>query len=347
MQEVMKIRKAVNIKEVARHANVSQACVSKYLNKRPYVSKQTANKIQDAIDALNYSPSEIARSLVKRKTNNIGLLILDIKNPYQTEVIRGIENYKNAKNLDYNLLLIDMLQNEKSGDKYIDSFIQNRVNGILTTSDRISKESLKNLKALGIPIIFIGRFLSFADVEVDYVTSNNDKGSYIMTNYLLGLGHRKITFITPQVDSTVISLRIRGYKNAIKDFRDEEVGEDIFYGEDFTFNSGFKAAEKIFSKTERPTAIFCINDYSAYGVIDYCLSKGIKIPYDISIAGFDDIQFSSLGLINLTTVRQPIEEIGRLAAEALSKKLETGDNKRIKIVLEPELVIRNSTRGLI
>jgi LacI family transcriptional regulator len=139
----LKIKKTVNIKEVARYANVSQACVSKYLNKRPYVSEQTGKKIQDAINILKYSPREIARSLVKRKTNNIGLLILDIKNPYQTEVIRGIENYKNEKNLDYNLLLIDMLQTEKSGDKYIDSFIQNRVNGILTTSDKISRESLK------------------------------------------------------------------------------------------------------------------------------------------------------------------------------------------------------------
>lgn len=329
---------------MARHANVSQACVSKYLNKRPYVSQQTAKKIQDSINALNYSPSEIARSLVKRKTNNIGLLILDIKNPYQTEVIRGIENYKNAKNLDYNLLLIDMLQTEKSGDKYIDSFIQNRVNGILTTSDRISRESLKNLKILGIPIIFIERFLKFADIEVDYITSDNTKGSYLMTNYLLGLGHRKIAFLTPQIDSTVISMRIQGYKNAIKDFNDPAVAEEIIYGDDFSFNSGFKAAEKIFSKDSKPTAIFCINDYSAYGVIDYCMSKGIKIPGEVSIAGFDDIQFSSLGLISLTTIRQPIKEIGRLAAETLFKKLETGDKKRIKRVLAPELVIRNSTR---
>lgn len=240
-----------------------------------------------------------------------------------------------------------MLQTEKSGDKYIDSFIQNRVNGILTTSDRISRESLKNLKMLGIPIIFIGRFLKFTDIEVDYITSDNDKGAYTMTNYLLGLGHRKITFITPQVDSTVISLRTKGYKDAIKDFGDPSVVEDIYYGEDFTFISGFKAAEKIFSRDVKPTAIFCINDYSAYGVIDYCISKGIRIPDDISVAGFDDIEFSSLGLISLTTVRQPIEEIGRLAAESLFKKLETGDSRRIKIVISPEIVVRNSTRKVV
>jgi len=168
-----------------------------------------------------------------------------------------------------------------------------------------------------------------------------------MTNYLLDLGHRKITFLTPRMDSSVISLRIKGYIDAIKDFNAGDVLEDIFYGDDFTFGSGFKAAEKIFSRADKPTAIFCINDYSAYGVIDYCISKGVGIPEKVSIAGYDDIQFSSLGLINLTTIRQPIEEIGRLAAEALFKKLETGDKKRIKIVLDPELVIRNSTMRIL
>lgn len=343
----LKIKKSVNIREVAKFANVSQACVSKYLNKKPYVSKKTAQKIKSAIDTLNYSPSAIARSLVKKQTNNIGLLVLDIKNPYQTEVIRGIENYRNANNLNYNLLLIDMLENEKSGDNYIDSFIQNRVKGIITTSDMISEGCLKNLKNLGIPIIFIGRFLKFPDIKVDYISCNNDKGSCIMTNYLLSLGHRKIAYLTPQTGSTVVLSRIQGYKNAIKNSGDPKVTEDIFYIEDFTFNAGFKAAEKIFSMPEKPTAIFCINDYSAYGVIDYCISKGIKIPEEISIAGFDDIQFSSLGLINLTTIRQPIEKLGKLAIEALFKKFEDGIDKEIKIVLDPELVIRNSTQRII
>ncbi|MES0342110.1 MAG: LacI family DNA-binding transcriptional regulator [Candidatus Humimicrobiaceae bacterium] len=335
-----------SIKDVAKLAGVSQACVSKFLNNKPYVSKKTKEKIQKAIDELNYRPSAIARSLVTKKSKNIGIIVLDITNPYQTETIRGIEEYKTIHNLDYNILLIDMATKEGSGDKYIDVLLENRVAGIATTSDKISPQYVRFLNKISIPTIFIGRVVDVPEIEIDFVTVDNEKGAYGMTNYLLGLGHRKIFYFTGPLDTNVTSQRLKGYKKALREFEGGRLKPEVIDSGDFTYEAGYKTAEQIFSSTNRPSAIFCANDYSAFGVIDYCYKHGVKIPDDVSVAGFDDVAFSSFGFISLTTVRQPIKKLGILAAESLFKKIIDGTEEPIQIVLKPEIVIRRSTKTL-
>ncbi len=322
------------------------ACVSKYLNNKPYVSKKTKKKIQKAIEELNYRPSAIARSLVSKKTKNIGVIVLDITNPYQTEIIKGIEEYKTMHNLDYNILLIDMSTKEGLGDKYFDVLLENRVAGIATTSDKISPKYVKFLTKINTPTIFIGRLVDVPDIEIDYVTLDNKKGAKDMTNYLLKMGHRKIFYFTGPLDTNVTTERLKGYEEAISEFEGKKIKPWISDSGDFTCEAGYKIAEKVFSINERPSAIFCANDYSAFGVIDYCYKHNIKIPEDISIAGFDDVAFSSLGFISLTTVRQPIKKIGIISAESLFKKIKDNTIEPIQIVVEPEIVIRRSTRAV-
>ena len=322
------------------------ACVSKYLNNKPYVSKKTKEKIQKAIEELHYRPSAIARSMVLKKTNKIGVIVLDIRNPYQTETIRSIEEYRTIHNLNYNIILIDMGTKEDSGDKYIDELIENRVAGIATTSDKISSECVKFLKKIKIPTIFIGRVVDIPDLELDYVTVDNMKGAYDMTIYLLELGHRKIFYFTGPLDTNVTSARLKGYEKALKEFSGGKLKPWVIKSGDFTYEAGYKTAENIFSFGNRPSAIFCANDYSAFGMIDYCYKHKIKIPEDISIAGFDDIAFSSFGFISLTTVRQPIKKQGIIAAESLFKKIENNSIEPIQIVLKPEIVVRRSTRAI-
>lgn len=319
------------------------ACVSKYLNNKPYVSKKTKKKIQKAIEELNYRPSAIARSLVSKKTKNIGVIVLDITNPYQTEIIRGIEEYKTMHNLDYNILLIDMDTKEGLGDKYFDVLLENRVAGIATTSDKISPKYVKFLTKINTPTVFIGRVVDVSDIEVNYVILDNKKGAKDMTNYLLELGHRKIFYFTGPLDTNVTNERLKGHEEAISEFEGEKLNPRIIDSGDFTYEAGYKTAEKVFSSNERPSAIFCANDYSAFGVIDYCYKHNIKIPEDISIAGFDDLAFSSLGFISLTTVRQPIKKMGIISAESLFKKIKKNTIEPIQIVVEPEIVIRRST----
>lgn len=337
---------SANIKDVARIAGVSQACVSKYLNNKPYVSEKTCRKIKNAIEKISFTPSAIARSLVLQKTKNIGLIVLDITNPYQTEIIRGIEDYKSKQNLDYNVLLIDMLYSDHLGDKHINGLIENRVSGILTTSDRFSSGIIKYLGNIKLPIVFIGRYIGLSDVKSNYVIIDNLKGAYMMTEFLIGLGHRKIFYLTAQMDSASINDRLLGYKTAMEHYKIENLQETITYLEDFTFNAGYKAAKKIFSSKDLPTAIFCANDYSAFGVFEYCYKHKIKIPEDISVAGFDDIKFSSLDFINLTSIRIPTTRLGHIAAKIVFDQINNENEELIHVVLEPELIIRNSTRSI-
>ena len=304
---------------------------------------KTRQKIQEAIEELHYRPSAIARSLVNKKTNNIGIIVLDITNPYQTETIRGIEEYKLENNLEYNVILIDMGSKEGLGDKYIDVLLENRVTGILTTSDKISPEYVKFLKILNIPTIFIGRYVNVPGLDVEFVTIDNRKGAYDMTNHLLGLGHRNIRYFTGPLDTIVTTSRLDGFKKAIRDHDGEEIVSKVIDSGDFTYEAGFETAEKLFSSGDKPTAIFCANDYSAFGVIDYCYRKGIRIPQDISIAGFDDVAFSSFRFISLTSVKQPIKKLGVIAAEALFRKINENDNNLFQKIIKPEIVIRKST----
>ena len=327
-------------------AGVSQACVSKYLNNKPYVSEKTKKRIQKAIEKLNYRPNAIARSLVSRKTNKIGVIVLDITNPYQTEIIRGIEECKILHNLDYNIILIDMNNKEELGDKYINTLLENRVAGIATTSDKISPECVRFLKKIKLPTMFIGRHIEVPDIVIDYVIVNNLKGAYDMTKYLLELGHRKIAYLTGPLDTNVTYDRLHGYKKALKKFGIKNIMENVINSSDFTFESGYNAAKEIFSSKDWPTAIFCANDFSAFGVMDYCYKHNIKIPGDVSIAGFDDVNFSSLSFVNLTTVKQPIKKMAKIAAEALFEKIKTKDSMPVQIIIKPEIMIRKSTRAI-
>jgi len=268
---------------------------------------------------------------------------MDITNPYQTETIRGIEEYKSENNLEYNVILIDMGSKEGLGDKYIDVLLENRVTGILSTSDRISPEYVRFLQNIKIPTIFIGRYVNAPGVEVEFVTIDNKKGAYDMTNHILGLGHRNISYFTGPLDSIVTAERLEGFKKALRDHGGGKVIGRVIDSGDFTYEAGYETANKLFSSGYKPTAIFCSNDYSAFGVVDYCYKKGIRIPEDISIAGFDDVAFSSFGFINLTTVKQPIKKLGVLAAEALFKKIIGNDNTPIQKIIKPEIVVRKST----
>lgn len=324
-------------------SGVSQACVSKYLNDKPYVSKKTRIKIEKIIKKLNYKRSAIARSLVVKKTNCIGLLIRDITNPFYANIIKGMEEYIFKGNYNYSLILSDMIEPEKSSDSYIDTFLERRVDAIATTTDNLKISYLKLLENFNIPIIFVGRYIENPAIHINYITIDNFRGSYLITDHLIKLGHKNIAHFSVNIGSAVVKNRLIGYKTALNDNDIEIKDENIIFLNSLNAKSGYEAAKKLLSKKNRPSAIFCISDYTAYGVIDYCLKTNIKVPEDVSIAGFDDIGFSSLDFINLTTVRQPIKEIGMIATEILLNKIELGEGDEIHKIIEPELIIRKST----
>ena len=282
----------------------------------------------------------------KIKIYCIGLIIREIVNPFYAGIVRGMEEYLNKNNLNYSLVLSDMIQKEESSEKYIDTFLERRVDGIATTSDKISLDYLKYLKKINLPIVFIGRYIDSPGIDVNYITIDDYKGAYLISEYLIKLGHKNIACVTASINAKNVLNRLAGYKSALKKYGMKICRENIVSGDELSTESGFEAAKKLLSYKNKPTAIFCSNDFSAFGVIDYCIKRGIKVPEDVSIAGFDDVSFSSLDFVSLTTVKQPINKMGKIAAEVLINKIETKSKETVKMVIKPETTIRKSTRAL-
>ncbi len=339
--------KTVNIYDVAKRARVSISCVSKYINRKPYVGKETAKKIEEAIIKLNYKPSAIARSLTFKKTRNIGVLIRDISNPFYSGIVKGIEDYIRNSDLNYNLLSVDLDNNDVDADKKIENFVENRVSGIITTTDKISLKMVKYLEEINLPIVLVSRYINNSNYKLDFIIVDNFKGAYMITDYLIKCRHKDFGFISGNLDTQTLVDRKEGFRKALKDSgMDIDPGKEIIL-HDYNIREGFKSAEILFSLKKIPTVVFCINDFMAVGFMDYCFKNNINIPEDISITGFDNIRFGSLDILGLTTVRQPIKLMGNKAAEILFKKMYSKDVEVSSITFEPELVIRRSVKCMV
>ncbi|HPO82824.1 MAG TPA: substrate-binding domain-containing protein, partial [bacterium] len=242
-----------------------------------------------------------------------------------------------ASKSGYTVLLGNTSESEEKETNYLDFFSRGPVDGIIISASRVSNEHIIMLAEEGLPIVVINRILEHP--KISYVSTDMEKGGYLATMHLLRLGHSKIAFINGPKHSEVSQRRLEGYKKALK-----EAGID--YNSDLiSFNvpvseSGYKEAIKLLCTGEAPTAIFTYNDVMAFGVIKAAKELGIKIPEELSVVGFDDIFFSSFTDPPLTTIKQFKEELGRMAVELLFKLME---GERESLLIEPELIIRNTT----
>ena len=333
----------ININDVAKKAGVSKGTVSRFLNDKPYVKKETRESIIKAIKELNYFPSNIAVSLKKKRTHMVGLIVEDIANPVAAEFSKIIADYLN--DIGYKLILMNRRLNETI-DTYIDSLLESRVDGIISTTTNISIGHLKLLNKINFPFVFLGSALSNSGLSL--VINDDYKGAYLITEYLINLGHTKIAHITGgQVGGEVTVNRHNGYLNALKKYNIKMESKYVLEG-DYTTYGGFNATSRFIALKERPTAIFCANDYAAYGAIDAILNNGLKVPEDISVAGYDNIIISSNKLINLTTIELPKFEMAKKAVEILILKINNKDNGEVfRSVYDPKLILRKSTKKII
>lgn len=337
-------KKNVNIYDIAKKADVSIATISNYLNNKGYLSEKTAKRIGKIIKDINYIPSEIARSLTIKSTKNIGVLIRDITNPYHSDIVRGIRDYIGQQNLGYQMSLVDLNSKDKDSDEYINQFLKNRVAGIITTTDKISLKNINHLKKINVPIIFVSRYIDNPSLNLDFIILDNFKGAYMITDYMIKCGHKNIGIISCHFDTKTLIDRENGFKQALRDSNIDFNDELKITINDRTIEEGNRAAKIVSSLKNRPTAVFCINDFVAIGFIDWCFKNNLNVPKDISVTGFDDIKLSSLKLIGLTSIKVPIEFMARKAAEILFKKITSTDKEIYNIIIEPELVIRKSVK---
>ncbi|WP_129408012.1 LacI family DNA-binding transcriptional regulator [Marinitoga lauensis] len=324
----------ISIKDVAKEAGVSISTVSRVINNSAYVKEELRIRVEKAIKKLNYNPSTIAQSLRRGKTKTIGFVIPDITNPFFPNIVKGVEDY--LKKEGYTLLLSNSDQDLDMETKIINTFISKHIDGIIFTGTGLYNPALEKLIEKGIKIVFLDRILE--GVNASYVICDNQIGIYELLSYLYNRGNRSYYFVNG--GKNTFSAKIR-YEAFVKFMKEKNIKNYNHLYKEFSYEAGYSFGKKI---KKLPDVIIGGNDLIAYGIIDSLQERGIKIPENVSVTGFDDILFSKHYKPSLTTVRQPIYEMGYKAAELILKIID-GKQKQIKgIVLKPQLIIRNSTK---
>jgi DNA-binding LacI/PurR family transcriptional regulator len=329
--------KRASIKDIARIANVSHSTVSRALRSSTLVNFETAEKIRRIAAENGFRASAVARSLATSRTHTIGVVVTSIADPFVAEVVAGIEEEANANN--YSVFLANCNADPERELKVVQSFEDRRVDGIVVTASRVGALYARVLESLQIPIVLLNnqhpsRFGHSVMIE-------NFDASRQAVAHLIGLGHRRIAYIGDRFGYGSDSERFSGYRSAL-DEADIPIDPDLFVHGDGKADSGMIAAEKLLATVPPPTAIFCYNDMTALGALKAIRTRGLSVPDDISLIGFDDLPLALYMDPPLTTVRQPKHEMGQLAMQVLLK-LVSGSHSQQNIKVNGELILRQST----
>jgi len=336
------MNRKITIKDIARKANVSHTTVSRALNDKSRIKSETKQKILLIVKELNYRPDFIARSLVMKRTRTLGLVITTISNPFYTELSQGIES--TAIRLGYNIILCSTNYDLSTEKKYIDMLRSKGVDGIIFTSAHISDPNIVGLAEDGFPMVLVNRKTHHPTVKnkVDYVGVDNLRGGFLAVEHLVKLGHERIGVIGGSSESSVGFERLEGGKKALAAYGLEVKG-DYFLEGDFLRGSGYQGGKRFLAMEKPPTAIFATNDYMALGTYQAILEEGIRVPEEIALVGFNDIEFTSMKGIELTTIGQKKYEMGALAVRKLVERVEgRAGGPGEEMILEPELIIRKT-----
>lgn len=340
----MVIKVAITIKDIARLANVSITTVSRVINnKSEGISEATRSKILEIIKETNYQPNTIARGLVTKKTKSIGLIIPDITNPFFPDIARGVEDSANI--YGYNVFLCNTDDKIDKENDYIKALKEKYVDGIIFTSSSITESKhISEIMNNNIPIVMIDRYIKPERRKICGVFLDNYKGGYLATKHLIDLGHNNIACISGPLYTESAKERLRGYKDALAE-NNIKINEEIIIEGDYKIKGGALALEKLLDK-KYITGVFACNDLMAYGAYKTLKANGYKIPNDISVVGFDDIQLSQIMEPQLTTVKQPSYDMGLMAMRMLIKLIEGKRLSKKIINFEPQLIIRQSTKRI-
>ena len=333
----LKRKKYVTIKDIAKEAGVSINTVSRALNNKPDISKETKRKILKIAKELGYVKNITASSLRQKETRIVGVIIADSSNPFYAEVLKGIEAA--SRKYGYQIILMNTERIYKNEEEAINTLLQRRVDGLLIAPIQDKDDDIRRLMEMNFPVVIVGRH--FDDIEVNEVFNDEIKGGFIATDYLIKKGRRKILMISAELFRSAAKMRLEGYKKALEE-NGIHFDRDMVIITGVGIEDGYNAVNQAISKGIDFDSIFCYNDMLALGVIKALKERGFSIPENVSIVGYDDIIFSSFVCPALTTVR--IDKY-RLGYEAFKILIDIVKGRRKKIkrkVLDVELVIRES-----
>lgn len=328
-----------SLKDVANKAGVAQVTVSRVLNGSENVRPKTRKKVEKAIKSLGYTRNRAAKRLAtkKGKTQMMGLLVPDIQNPFYVEVVRGVEEY--ALDNNYTVLICNFAQDEKRAKLYLDIMRSEGIDGLIAAPVEEWVKEISDLVRSGLPIVFIDRDLD--GIETDSIVVNNKKGAFEAIEMLIKLGHSRIGFVggKPQIPTT--AERLQGYESALREAAIDKDDSLIKFG-DSKHKSGKKLTDELLNLEKPPTALFTGNNLITLGALEAINTRGLKIPEDLAIVGFDDMFWSISLNPPLTAVSQPAYEIGRRAVEMLLQRIDKPDRAPAKVILNTKLMIRES-----
>jgi LacI family transcriptional regulator len=330
---------SASIRDVAERAGVSVGTVSNVLNHRERVTPDSVRRVNEAIAALGYVRNDAARQLRAGRSTTVGLVVLDVRNPFFTEIARGAEREADKHGLS--VILANSDEDVAREARYLDLFEQQRVRGILISPYQQVGPRLRELRDRGMPAVLVDRRSEdegFSSVSVD-----DERGGYLAARHLLDGGRRRLLYTGGPLDMRQIDDRRRGARRAV----DETAGAslEILPATASQVAEGRLAGDEIASRpaAHRPDAVFCANDLGALGVLQSLSAHGIRVPDDIALIGFDDIDFAAAAVVPLSSVRQPSLLMGETALRILVEESDDRSRAPEQVVFEPELVVRAST----
>ena len=334
------VGRSMDIREIAKRANVSTATVSRTINRVPTVDPQLAKRVWKVVEELGYYPNTQARALVSGRTRIFGLIVSDMTNPFFPEIVQSFEDI--AVEHGYEILLTSTVHDPKRMEGSVRRMIERRVEGVAILTFGMEESLLEGLRFRKVPLVFIDvgpPLPHVCNIRIDY-----QRGIRQAVQHLAALKHERIAFIAgpPHLPSAVT--RKAAFESSLREIGMRVDPEFTLLG-DHTMEGGMRAYDELAKKAARPTAIMCSNDMTAIGVIREAYERGVSVPQELSVVGFDDIRLSRFFIPPLTTIQMSQVEIARLAFKALVTEVEreTPSAKGTEYVLNTDLVLRKST----
>jgi LacI family transcriptional regulator len=331
----------VTLKDIAAVTGFSVNTVSRALNDRPEINKETKAKIQEVAHQLGYRPNLLAQGLRRQRSNVLGVVVTDIANPFWGAVVKSIEQA--SRQAGYRIILLDTDENIDLELEASQTLISQRVDGVLICPVQHGTECMRELQKHGVPFVLVGR--RFPDCDYSYVIPDDEQAGYLAAKHLIDLGHSRIGFINAPQHISSARERLRGFKAAHAEAGIEVSDLLIRFGA-LSSAEGQALADSLLKGSPQMSAAVAFSDFVAYGVLQAAIENGLSVPSDLSVVGIDDTKLSSWLPRPLTTVRSPKRELGVAAVEAIASLLnQDGDvaSSAISRVLDMELVVRSTT----
>lgn len=331
----------VTIQQVAKEAGVSVATVSRVLNKSTSVSDEKRIIVEKVIKKLNYEPNMLGKNLRNSKSGMILAVMPSISNAFYAKIVQGIGNA--CRKNHYNVLLCNTEGDFENQKTYINMLRHKLADGVIWMGPTTNKDFLNEI-GLKYPIVQCSEFNE--EAKVPYVSIDNTAAAYDAVKYLISIGHKKIAFINYDEKFSYARLRKQGYMNAMKEFN-IPINYEWIINSELDFNDGKNAMKYLLSLQDKPTAVFAVSDILAIGALKAIKEYNVSSHCNIAVVGFDNVQFANMTNPTLTTIDQPMYMLGYESANMLINIINNKDTKLDNVILEHQLIIRESTMGCI